>query len=233
MNGPVVPWSRVIAEGVAIVVSILLAFGIQAGWETRQQRAEERRALALLDLEFRANRDSLRVLMTDHAANLEGLRRFYETPLEELRGMDADSIVDAVVGAFILQITYDPSIGAMETLLRGGRISVLRDLELENMLWLWQRQLVDSQEEGRLLIETVNGSLEEFVRLGVMNPHMPDELAPNSVERMWRSEFLGAQAVTLDLWRRVYLDELQSLYDLTDAVIALIAHSSRAAGGLR
>jgi len=34
-------WARVLAEGSAIVVSILLAFGIQAWWEERQERTEE------------------------------------------------------------------------------------------------------------------------------------------------------------------------------------------------
>ncbi len=34
-----IPWSRIIAEGGAIIVGILLAFSIDAWWEGRQQRA--------------------------------------------------------------------------------------------------------------------------------------------------------------------------------------------------
>jgi hypothetical protein len=33
-----IPWPRILAEGGAIVVSILFAFGIQAWWEGRQER---------------------------------------------------------------------------------------------------------------------------------------------------------------------------------------------------
>ena len=40
-----IPWPRILAEGGAIVVSILLAFGIQAWWEGRE---EEQRRQALL-----------------------------------------------------------------------------------------------------------------------------------------------------------------------------------------
>jgi len=40
-----IPWARIVAEGVAIVVSILLAFGIQAWWDGRQDRELERRLL--------------------------------------------------------------------------------------------------------------------------------------------------------------------------------------------
>jgi hypothetical protein len=41
-------WLRIGAEGIAIVVSILLAFGIQAWWESLQDRQSERRALELI-----------------------------------------------------------------------------------------------------------------------------------------------------------------------------------------
>ena len=38
-----IPWLRVFVEGVVIVGSILLAFGLQAWWEERIERAEEER----------------------------------------------------------------------------------------------------------------------------------------------------------------------------------------------
>ena len=40
-----IPWPRIFAEGFAIVLSILLAFGIQAWWEERQDRAVEQALL--------------------------------------------------------------------------------------------------------------------------------------------------------------------------------------------
>jgi len=36
-----IQWKQIFAEGVAIVVSILLAFSIQAWWEERQEREDE------------------------------------------------------------------------------------------------------------------------------------------------------------------------------------------------
>ena len=47
------PWLRIYAEGAAIVVSILLAFWIQAWWDSRQERIDERAALTSLLREFR------------------------------------------------------------------------------------------------------------------------------------------------------------------------------------
>ena len=45
-----IPWPRIFAEGVAIIISILLAFWIQAWWEGQQERGDERIVLqSLLD----------------------------------------------------------------------------------------------------------------------------------------------------------------------------------------
>ena len=43
-----IPWPRIFAEGVAIVVSILLAFWIQAWWQARADRADEAVSLSRL-----------------------------------------------------------------------------------------------------------------------------------------------------------------------------------------
>ena len=43
-----IPWPRIFAEGVAIVVSILLAFWIQAWWQARVDRTDEAASLARL-----------------------------------------------------------------------------------------------------------------------------------------------------------------------------------------
>jgi len=37
-----IPWPRIFAEGAAIIVSILLAFWIQAWWEGLQRQEDER-----------------------------------------------------------------------------------------------------------------------------------------------------------------------------------------------
>jgi hypothetical protein len=50
---PQIPWFRVFVEGVVIVGSILLAFGIEAWWDGRQERQEVAQSLELIarDLE--------------------------------------------------------------------------------------------------------------------------------------------------------------------------------------
>ena len=52
-------WTRIFAEGAAIVVSILLAFWIQAWWEGRQDREDETVILSNLLEEFRQVRTNI------------------------------------------------------------------------------------------------------------------------------------------------------------------------------
>jgi len=47
-----VPWLRIGAESVAIIGSILLAFAIDAAWDSRLERAEEQAYLAALQVQF-------------------------------------------------------------------------------------------------------------------------------------------------------------------------------------
>jgi hypothetical protein len=54
-----------------IIVSILLAFGIDAWWGERQERADEQEALAQLKSDFRAN-----------AAQLDTVRRYHQRALD-------------------------------------------------------------------------------------------------------------------------------------------------------
>ena len=54
-----IPWPRVLVEGVVIVGSILLAFGIQAGWDARQEGIEEQRILRALQNDLKDTRASV------------------------------------------------------------------------------------------------------------------------------------------------------------------------------
>ena len=47
-----IPWKRLVVEAAAIVVSILLAFGIDAWWDARNDVVEEREILIGLEIEF-------------------------------------------------------------------------------------------------------------------------------------------------------------------------------------
>ena len=73
-----IPWPRILAEGAAIVVSILLAFWIQAWWDGVQESAEEGRLLVDLRGEFQENRTLLDAAIQSHERHLTNAQRLLE-----------------------------------------------------------------------------------------------------------------------------------------------------------
>ncbi len=86
-----------IVEGTVIVLSILLAFAIDAAWDSAQAaRAEEELIVSVLE-EVRSNTTSLRAVLDDSARQLESIDRFFTTDPGELTSM-ARAAANALAG---------------------------------------------------------------------------------------------------------------------------------------
>ena len=80
-----ISWRRILVEGLVIVVSILLAFGIEAWWQERGDRTAELEALVGLHAEFTAIRERLEgdTLFRGELAGVEDLyERVQALPLD-------------------------------------------------------------------------------------------------------------------------------------------------------
>jgi len=73
-----IQWKRISAEGAAIVVSILLAFSIQAWWDDRNEVKLEQRLLAALLVEFEQNDQLLRQAREEYELRYVDARRILE-----------------------------------------------------------------------------------------------------------------------------------------------------------
>jgi hypothetical protein len=74
-----IPWKRLSLEATAIVVSILLAFSIDAWWNERQENVREKHQIQALITEFEGNRNHVESeleALQEHTSNLQRLR-FY------------------------------------------------------------------------------------------------------------------------------------------------------------
>ena len=65
-------WKRLIVEGAVIVVSILLAFGIDAWWDEQNARRTEREQLVSVALELKANSERLQRKLDVILFSIEG-----------------------------------------------------------------------------------------------------------------------------------------------------------------
>ena len=114
-----IPWLRILIEGVVIVGSILLAFGIDAAWTERQERAEERRLLVDLRAEFHENRDLLTTSIQSHEQALAEAEWLLESPTSRME-LGTTDVQGVVFGVFAGFTTFHPKSGVLEGILSWG-----------------------------------------------------------------------------------------------------------------
>ena len=163
------PWKRLAAEGAAIVISILLAFWIDAWWQNKQALKEAHALITGLHADFQASQ----LHVEEWRA---GNERMLHATTEFLQALRATAIGDeltvqhewlvAAVGA----PTYSPTDTALRTAVATGQIELIEDQALRNALAIWRQQLDDTQEDEILIRGIVADhlvpTLARQVRLG-------------------------------------------------------------------
>jgi hypothetical protein len=138
--------TRLVTEGLVIVGSILLAFWIDAWWDSRQLRVAELAALESVRIEAEQNRVALDDALATNQNRLARLDYFIRATPAELRGISNDSVAP-LVDAFANALTYDPDVSATGLFLNGGAPVTERGREVREAAARWTRQLEDAEEE--------------------------------------------------------------------------------------
>ena len=132
-----IPWSRIFAEGTAIVVSILLAFWIQAWWENRQQQQEEHAILTSLIDEFLEKKERLNRDRLINESILETTKNLLEVALDPNANIDEDEMNQALADIWWTHDESDWEMAIMEGLIASGDISRITNSELRRNLGEW------------------------------------------------------------------------------------------------
>jgi hypothetical protein len=127
-----IPWPRILAESVAIVVSILLAFWIQAWWDNRQEREDERAILTTLLAELSQRKAALDGGNVYHRAIRESARQLLDAaagPNNRLNDQDLDHLLSDLTW-----YTSPPTVTELNSLVSSGNISLVSNRELRRRL---------------------------------------------------------------------------------------------------
>ena len=119
---------RLAAESAAIVASILLAFSIEAWWADRQEQIEERRILLALQAEFELNLAQIENQLSYRHVMISSIARMFEVSAGTSK-LEPEE-VDRLLGHLLWAGWADFSTGAMESLMQGGKLSIIDDEEL-------------------------------------------------------------------------------------------------------
>ncbi len=154
-----------IVEGVAIVLSILLAFAIDAWWDERQERAEEKEVLESLYIEFEANRDEAAVVISNHERAIQSVATLMDLRQDEILALPADA-VEEMIRFLANPRTFDAVRGSVDALTSSGKLGILRDRELREALTTFVNILDDAVEDRNYLAETSMTVWNEIARNG-------------------------------------------------------------------
>jgi len=154
-----------IVEVVAIVLSILLAFAIDAWWDERQERAEEREILESLYVEFEANRDEAASVISIHEVAVQSVATLMELRQEEILVLSAEE-VEQQMRFFANPRTFDAVRGSVDALTSSGKLGILRDRELREALTTFVNIIEDAAEDRDYLSQTSMTVWNEVARNG-------------------------------------------------------------------
>lgn len=153
-------------EGVAIVLSILTAFGIDAAWEERGERVREHQAIEQLAAEFEVIRE--RLVALDSIYEFGRFRG--SAPLRELLGVMgseagsfSDARLDSLVASSLGGIAPDLPDGVFAALVGSGQLGLIQSDSLRISLAEWAPQRETVEGDARNLGDFTSEHLLPFL----------------------------------------------------------------------
>lgn len=181
--------SKLFAEGLLIVASILVAFTIDAWWNERQERGVEQRLLMSLKAEFEANAKTFPIYVEAH-------RRSHLYALELSSAMQEAGYgvaFDFNTGKLAQAMNHrssDPQRGALDAILQSGELRYISNPTIRESLAGWPRMVVDATEN------------EDLLR-NLWSPKLIEAMAKDS-------DLYQIQVLPLECWEDAMLEQCKS-----------------------
>lgn len=167
-----------IGEIVLVVIGILIALSINNWNESRLAKLEEKAILSNLNREFIQNKDALTLVMNENNESYQASLTIMDLigkSRTELESINTDSILYQTLEFS----SFDPSENALSDLLQSGRLQLLQNDKLKDLLYEWSRIMItavdnfegfDSKIEDDLVpYLTKNHSMRDIDRYGPLN----------------------------------------------------------------
>ena len=214
------PWRRMMAEGVVIVSSILLALATDAWWDGHRDREREAQFLLSLTQELSANRD--RLLRTDstHSRHVRASGAFFEMSPADLGRLTPDS-----AAALWTSINTVITISLREEVITRDEVSLVRDPDLRNAIGEWTALTSDVNEDAPYIVTSAREAGRRAFEIS------PDILRFGVLDG---SSALALQALREDRTYSGFLLELSGTIGIDrEKIRALTAHTNVLLGLLR
>lgn len=170
-------WTRRAAEGLLIVASILLAFGLQAWWEDQVEYREETRLLQSILGELRANQGHLVEAIQYQSGIHESVQALLDAAANPTVDLSRDSVDVLIGGVSWYSTTERLQTAAVDAVVLGGTLSVLSDEILRTDLTAWLQALDRFKDIAAQDHETYFHAWLPFLRANAYLPQISNVLS--------------------------------------------------------
>jgi hypothetical protein len=219
-----IPWTRFGFESVLIVSSILVALTVDSMWEYRKERDDEQVVLASLLIEFQRNKIELDDTQRSLAASHTAANRLLTFAGKSLTDEDK-AVIEKNLDELYAFRTFDPSSGALSSLLSAGQLDILLNIELRTLLAGWTGLVSDYKDDERevdyLLYRVLAPILDTVAPLPIV-----EGAAPGTFQSQWQGAFNDLrflnQIGNLSTWTEAAVEEATLVGNEIDQIILLI-----------
>lgn len=233
-------WGRVVAEGLLIVLSILLAFGIEAWWSERGERHAAVEALQGLRDDFVENLGRLASAKSEHVEIRDASVRLLAMTGPEADVTVSDLVMDTLVIALIGGPKVFPVTATYDALIASGQIDLLESAALRRELASWSTVIADLGEVEREARAQMDQRLLPFLwdyvpvvtlDLNVLSEYEGWDLEPSRFPSRYREllrsiRFENAVEERMNSSRHA-IDRVTAAEDVAQSVLALVESELR------
>lgn len=142
--------NKFVIEGVVIMLSILLAFGIDAMWDEYKERREEQEILAALKFEYEKNLVSIKEVIAFHERARNNIDEMVARNEAQVRSLDPKAL-----SQFVLSLcnpwSFDATLGMTDALISSGKLDILEDPKLRIALTTFINLVQDAVEDAEFM----------------------------------------------------------------------------------
>ncbi len=151
-----IPWKRLSVEAAAIVASILLAFAIDAWWNELQSDRAVGEVLKAVRSEMQFNVEALGISIVRHEEIVAAIGTAQNNGTVE--GLPRKAVINVEV--------FEPSTGALDTLVATGLISDIDNTDLRISLGAFARLAQDLNERESRAVEFRDAARRRIAEIG-------------------------------------------------------------------
>jgi hypothetical protein len=151
-----IPWKRLSVEAAAIVASILLAFAIDAWWNELQSDRAVGAVLKAVRSEMQFNVEALGISIVHHEEIVAAIGTAQNN--RTVPGLPRKAVINVEV--------FEPSTGALDTLVATGLISDIDNIDLRISLGAFARLAQDLNERESRAVEFRDAARRRIAEIG-------------------------------------------------------------------